>query len=64
MCYHDLGGVTFTEPYTDAAMDGDGVQMATKLRALAIAKYPDEADAVINVQTRAELRRHDRHGDR
>jgi hypothetical protein len=50
-CYHDLGSVTFTEPYTDAAMDGDGVQMATKLRALAIEKYPDEADAVINVQT-------------
>jgi Skp family chaperone for outer membrane proteins len=50
-CYHDLGGVTFTEPYTSAAMDGDGVQMATKLRALAIEKYPDEADAVINVQT-------------
>ena len=51
VCYHDLGGVTFTEPYTSAAMDGDGVQMATKLRALAIQKYPDEADAVINVQT-------------
>ena len=50
-CYHDLGGVTFTEPYTDAAMDGDGVQMAAKLRALAMAKYPDQADAVINVQT-------------
>jgi hypothetical protein len=50
-CYHDLDSVTFTEPYTDAAMDGDGVQMATKLRALAIEKYPDEADAVINVHT-------------
>ncbi|HVA40787.1 MAG TPA: hypothetical protein VNF49_08990, partial [Candidatus Binataceae bacterium] len=25
-CYHDLGGVTFTEPFTDAAMDGDGVR--------------------------------------
>ena len=32
-------------------MDGDGVQMAAKLRALAMAKYPDQADAVINVQT-------------
>ena len=51
VCYHDLGGVTFTEPFTSAAMDGDGVQMATKLRALAMEKYPDEADAVINVQT-------------
>jgi len=50
-CYHDLGDVTFTEPYSDASMDGDGVQMATKLRALAIAKYPDDADAVVNVQT-------------
>jgi len=51
VCYHDLGGVSFTEPFTSAAMDGDGVQMATKLRALAIEKYPDEADAVIKVQT-------------
>ena len=50
-CYHDLDSVSFTEPYTDAAMDGDGVQMATKLRALAIEKYPNEADAVINVET-------------
>jgi hypothetical protein len=50
-CYHDLDSVTFTEPYTDAAMDGDGVQMAAKLRALAMEKYPDEADAVINVHT-------------
>jgi hypothetical protein len=51
VCYHDLGGVSFTEPFTDAAMDGDGVRMATRLRALAMEKYPDEADAVINVQT-------------
>lgn len=51
VCYHDLGGVSFTEPFTSAAMDGDGVQMATRLRALAMEKYPDEADAVINVQT-------------
>jgi Skp family chaperone for outer membrane proteins len=51
VCYHDLGGVSFTEPFTDAAMDGDGVQMATRLRALAMEKYPDEADAVLNVQT-------------
>src|SRR6266404_4296871 len=51
ICYHDLGAVSFTEPCTDAAMDGDGVRMATKLRALAMEKYPDEADAVINVHT-------------
>jgi hypothetical protein len=51
VCYHDLGGVSFTEPFTSAAMDGDGVQMATKLRAMAMEKYPDEADAVINVHT-------------
>jgi hypothetical protein len=50
-CYHDLGSVSFTEPFSSAAMDGEGVGMATKLRALAIEKYPDEADAVINVQT-------------
>jgi hypothetical protein len=51
VCYHDLGAVSFTEPFTDAAMDGDGVQMATRLRALAMEKYPHEADAVINVHT-------------
>jgi hypothetical protein len=51
VCYHDLGAVSFTEPFTDAAMDGDGVQMATRLRALAMEKYPGEADAVINVHT-------------
>jgi hypothetical protein len=51
VCYHDLGNVSFTEAFTDAAMDGDGVQMATRLRAMAMEKYPDEADAVINVQT-------------
>lgn len=50
-CYHDLGGVTFTEPFSSAAMDGDDVGMATKLRALAMEKYPDEADAVIDVRT-------------
>jgi hypothetical protein len=50
-CYHDLDSVTFTEPYTDAAMDGDGVRMAAQLRALAMEKYPNEADAVINVRS-------------
>jgi cell division protein FtsL len=50
-CYHDLGTVTFTEPFSSAAMDGDGVGMATKLRALAMDKYPDQADAVIDVRT-------------
>ena len=52
VCYHDLGAVSFTEPFTSVAMDGDGVKMANQLRALAIEKYPNEADAVINVQTR------------
>ncbi len=51
VCYHDLGGVSFTEPFTSAAMDGDGVQMANQLRTLAMEKYPNEADAVINVHT-------------
>lgn len=50
-CYHDLGGVSFTEPFTSAAMDGDGVQVATRLRTLAMEKYPDQADAVINVRS-------------
>jgi hypothetical protein len=50
-CYHDLDSVSFSEPFADAAMDGEGVRTATRLRALAIAKYPDQADAVINVHT-------------
>lgn len=50
-CYHDLGGVTFAEPFSSAAMDGDGVGMATKLRALALDRYPNQADAVIDVRT-------------
>jgi hypothetical protein len=52
VCYHDLGPLNFDEPYSDAAMDGDGVQMATKLRQLAVVQYPDTADAVINVRTK------------
>ena len=51
VCYHDLGNVTFQEPFTDAAMDGDNVRMANKLRELAILKYPDSADAVIDVRS-------------
>lgn len=51
VCYHDLGAVSFTEPFSSAAMDGDGVKMANQLRALAIDKYPNEADAVIKAQT-------------
>lgn len=50
VCYHNLGSVSFTEPFTSAAMDGDGVKMANQLRAMAIEKYPDQADAVINVR--------------
>jgi len=51
VCYHDLGSVGFQEPFTDAAMDGDNVRMANKLRELAILKYPDTADAVIKVRS-------------
>jgi hypothetical protein len=51
VCYHDLGPLNFDEPYSDAAIDGEGIQMAAKLRQLAMVKYPDSADAVINVRT-------------
>ncbi len=51
VCYHDLGSVSFQEPFTDAAMDGDNVRMANKLRDLAMLKYPDSADAVIDVRS-------------
>ncbi|MGH7934123.1 MAG: hypothetical protein ACREQN_13310 [Candidatus Binataceae bacterium] len=51
-CYSDLGGLQFDEPFTDAAIDPDGTQAAKRLRALALDRYPNSADAVVNVRTR------------
>ncbi len=50
-CYHELGPVQFSEPFTDAAIDPDNSNAAEHLRALALQQYPDKADAVIGLHT-------------
>lgn len=50
-CYHDLGGIDFTEPFGDAAIDPDNSNAADRLRALALQHYPNDADAVIGVRS-------------
>lgn len=52
-CYHELGVVQFTEPFTDAAIDPDNSNAADHLRALALQRYPNQADAVIGLQSRS-----------
>jgi outer membrane lipoprotein SlyB len=49
-CYHDLGPVTYTEPFTDSVIDTDDTQLNEHLRNLAQEQYPTGLDAVINVQ--------------
>ncbi len=50
-CYHDLGSIQFTEPFTDAAIDPDNSNAADRLRALALQRYPNDVDAVIGVRS-------------
>jgi hypothetical protein len=49
-CYRYLGTVHLSEPFANAAMDGDGSQAAVRLRKLALSKYPADVDAVIHVK--------------
>ena len=51
-CYEDLGSVTLTEPYTDAAIDPDSSNAAARLRKLALQRYPNRVDAVIGVRSK------------
>lgn len=51
-CYHDLGAVGFVEPYFDSVIDSDHSKMAGRLRDVAVQKFPDRVDAVINVRTK------------
>ena len=44
--YHLLGDLKYSEHFSPDAIDKAGIQR--KLKALALAKYPDQADAVIN----------------
>lgn len=50
-CYQDLGSLTFTEPYTDAAIDPNSSNAAQHLRTLALQRYPQRVDAVIGVHS-------------
>jgi hypothetical protein len=50
-CYHKLGAVTVEEPYADASIDPDNSGAAKQLSTLALNKYPNDVDAVINVRS-------------
>lgn len=50
-CYTDLGSVTVSQSFADAAVDPDQAETAKRLRAAARRDYPDDVDAVINVQS-------------
>jgi hypothetical protein len=48
-CYRDLGPINVTEPFAQATVDAGDSTMADRLRALALQKYPANADAVVGV---------------
>src|SRR5271163_3267798 len=48
-CYRDLGPINVTEPFAQATVEAGDSTMANRLRALALQKYPNDADAVIGV---------------
>lgn len=50
-CYRDLGPLKFDELYTDWVIDPDGTEMARRLQSMALAKYPNNVDAVIGVRS-------------
>ncbi len=50
-CYHKLGAVTVEEPFADASIDPDNSGAAKQLSTLALNKYPNDVDAVINVRS-------------
>ena len=50
-CYHKLGVVTVEEPFADASIDPDNSGAAKQLSALALHKYPNDVDAVINIRS-------------
>lgn len=50
-CYHDLGTLKFDEPFTDSVIDPDGTEMAKRLQSMALGKFPNDVDAVINVKS-------------
>jgi hypothetical protein len=50
-CYHTLGVVTVEEPFADASIDPDNSGAAKQLSTLALNKYPNDVDAVINIRS-------------
>jgi hypothetical protein len=50
-CYHELGALKFDESFTDSVIDPDGTQMAKRLQSMALGKYPNDVDAVIDVKS-------------
>ena len=50
-CYHELGTLKFDETFTDSVIDPDGTQMAKRLQSMALGKYPNDVDAVIDVKS-------------
>jgi hypothetical protein len=48
-CYRDLGPINLTEPFAQATVESGDTTMENRLRALALKQYPNNADAVINV---------------
>jgi hypothetical protein len=49
-CYRNLGPVSVTEPYAQATVESADATLANRLRASALKQYPQDADAVVNVQ--------------
>ena len=50
-CYHKLGVVTVEEPFAEASIDPDNSDAAKQLSTLALNKYPNDVDAVINIRS-------------
>ena len=50
-CYTDLGAVKITQSFADSAVDSDQSETAKRLRTAAFKTYPNDVDAVINVQS-------------
>ncbi len=51
-CYHDLGEVSFKEPYFQSVIDSDDDKTYARLRDIAQEKYGDDVDAVVDVVKR------------
>jgi hypothetical protein len=50
-CYKEVGEVSYVEPFSAAVTDPDNLGVADQLRKLAVDKYPDRVDAIINVHS-------------